>query len=145
VTNPIKIYNIPVYFPMLFLDGLGRGDGGQAILGVKHFKASMVAGFDYLGGEYFRNAILRPIDFLGSITLMVWEGRVSGIPLLFWYTFRVLGLFDGSAWKNRWDTVLGQVFLVSLGCKVRAEEEGNEGQDMGFHGGNIWIYLFQNV
>jgi hypothetical protein len=69
VTNPIKIYNIPVYFPMLFLDGLGRGDGGQAILGVIHFIASMVAGFDYLGGEYFRDAILRLIDLLCSIGL----------------------------------------------------------------------------
>jgi hypothetical protein len=53
--------------------------------------------------------------------------------------------FDCRAWKNRWDTVLGWVFLVSLGCKGQAEEERNEVQDMGFYGGNIWIYLFQNV
>ena len=37
---------------------------------------------------------------------------------------------------------MGRVFLVSLGCKGHAEEKGNEGQDMGFHGGNIWIEVF---
>ena len=53
----------------IFLEGLGRGDRGQAIMGVIHFISSMVTVFDYLGRENFRDPVLIGIHFFGTIGL----------------------------------------------------------------------------
>jgi hypothetical protein len=99
----------------------------------------MVTGFDYLGRENFRDPVLIGIYFLGTIGLH-FDGlgrqnfRKSVVVLVHIQGIGGIAGFDGRAWKNRWDTVLGWVFLVSLGCKAQAEKEGNEGQDLGFYG-----------